>query len=373
MSGDFVQRGEPAIFDKWERARIAVECGADLVLELPFAFACNNAGAFARGGVGVLAGLGCITHLAFGSETGNIVMIEEMSRLLSHEDAKLSSMIKDKLALGVSYPRARYEAIKDFRPDLVDALGQPNDILAVEYLKEIYRIGSSIQPLAIRRFGAAYDDENLRPGISGATAIRKAVQRGDIAGIRDSVPEVTWNVLKESCGTEARQTRLYELLRYKLLSEATESFEEVYSISEGLNNKLVKEIIKSSDLLDFIDRMKSKRYTRTRIQRVIIHTLMNLSDADYKSFETRSCLYARVLGFSKNGAKLLRHIKRNELASIPVLTNINKEMIEEGEREKLLMYDIRSADVYNLISNNELYKYSDKVRKPFLLNEHCDR
>jgi predicted nucleotidyltransferase len=365
MSGDFVQRGEPALFDKWERARIAVECGADLVLELPFAFACNNAGAFARGGVGVLAGLGCISHLAFGSETANIEMLEGMSRILVHEDAKLSSMIRDKLSKGLSYPRARYEAIRDFRPDLGDMLGQPNDILAVEYLKEIYRIESSIRPLAIRRHVAGYDDEDLHAGISSATAIRKAVQRGNIDGIRDCVPEATWNVLKASWGTEGRERRLFELLRYKLLSEVPDSFEDVYSISEGLNNKLVKEIIKSNDLRDFIDSVKSKRYTRTRIQRVIIHTLMNLSDIDYKTFEPGSCLYARVLGFSKNGTKLLRQIKKNELASIPLLTNINKEMIGEEARERLLMYDIRSADVYNLISKNDLYKYSDKVRKPF--------
>ncbi|HML38127.1 MAG TPA: nucleotidyltransferase family protein, partial [Bacillota bacterium] len=178
MSGDFTQRGEPAMADKWIRAAATVENGVDLVLELPFAFACNNAEFFAAGAVDILNRLGCVTHLSFGSEAGELSALSQAADYLAYEDDELKNTIREFADQGLSFPRARYEAVKMCRGEAYsDVLRSANNILAVEYLKQLRLMKSEIEPVTVKRYGTGYHDMGSYENIASATAIRHQVKR----------------------------------------------------------------------------------------------------------------------------------------------------------------------------------------------------
>jgi predicted nucleotidyltransferase len=212
MSGDFTQRGEPAMADKWVRAETAVRNGIDLVIELPFAFACNNAEYFAAGAVDILNRLGCVTHLSFGSEAGELDLLLEASEYLAYEEEDLKKSIREFSDKGISYPRARYEAVRKCRGDSCSSvLKSANNILAVEYLKQLRRINSPMEPITVKRYGTGYLEKDSFENIASATAIRHRLKdgvsadsisgspkgiSGDLKRIAEFVPDETFQVLK---------------------------------------------------------------------------------------------------------------------------------------------------------------------------------
>ncbi|MDR3072840.1 MAG: nucleotidyltransferase family protein, partial [Clostridiales Family XIII bacterium] len=188
MSGDFVQRGEPAILDKWIRAKMAVDHGADLVIELPFLYACNNAEWFARGAVRILNGLGCIDVLSFGSEGGDLAVLKRTAEIITG-DSEFEAQIKAKMQEGISYPSARYEALKAVaEKQHAQVLKSPNDTLAVEYLKQMLLTNSAMQPMAIRRVHDTPEEEdsNLRPNTNSAMEPMAVRRVHDTPGAEDS-------------------------------------------------------------------------------------------------------------------------------------------------------------------------------------------
>ncbi|GAB1475302.1 nucleotidyltransferase [Bacillota bacterium] len=368
MSGNFTQRGEPAIYDKWIRAEMAVKNGVDLVLELPFVFACNNAEFFAYGAMNILNSLGCITHFSFGSESGHMTGLMDAADLLTHEEPDFKDRLKKHLAEGLSFPRARYETVKEIKGAETAALiREPNNILSVEYLKQWIRMGSHMQPITIMRSGKGYHDSDISHPLASARAIRnKMSQPGDFELVLKAIPEETAEIMQRTglipvTGSE----ELVKLLAYKVLTTPAEELAHILSAGEGLENKLKKAIIKNNSTEEVIDYLLSKRYTETRIKRLLIHTLTGLTKSGFFGIMENPHLYARVLGFSSNGAKLLRHIKSQERNKIPIISNINKELRPGDPVWDILKYDILASDIYNLLYLNDLYKRSDHVCSPF--------
>lgn len=370
MSGDFTQRGEPALWDKWSRARMTVDNGMDLVLELPFAFACNRAEAFASGGVEILDRLGCVSHLSFGSEAGAVEPLQGAAERLLSEDETFKESLRAALDEGLPYPRARVRALAESGGGEAAALlTEPNNILAVEYLKQLRRTGSKMEPVTVKRQGAAYHDLSLEGENAGALALRKKfAESGDFQSISSFLPPETAGVMKEiGSGGNITLNDLYPLMVYRILTAGEAELAEVLSAGEGLENKLKKAVgdPECRDMGSLIKAVKSKRYTEARIKRLLVQALMGLTKEAFAAITTEEIFYARVLAFSKNGARLLKEIRKSGCARLPVLTNINKELTGEEALWQLLKYDILASDLRNLQASGNLYARSDHIMQPY--------
>jgi len=367
MSGNFMQRGDPAMLSKWERAKIAVDCGIDLVFELPFVFACNNAEYFAKGAVQILNGISCVDAISFGSESGDIEKLTQAAHAITHETDEFKSRMKESLGKGNSFPKARAEAVRlTAGAEAAEILEQPNNILAVEYIRALLRTNSAIVPMTIERKGQGYHSTELAADFASASGIRNSLlEHCDVGKIKEYVPEACFSDIKR-VGADINQkyNNLFLLLCAKILSESEEDLEEIFSAGEGLGYKMKKAVRDSQNIEGLISGIKSKRYTRTRIQRLLTHALLGFKGADFKDILDQGLNYARVLAFNDRGAALLKKIKETE-PQIPVLTNINKQTGDGDGVVKLLRYDILASDLYNLISGNDLYQKSDFVTAPF--------
>ena len=359
MNGDFTQRGEPAMLDKWTRARMALEGGLDLVLELPFYFGCNSAEFFARGAVDLAIGTGVITHLGFGSESGDLESIKNVAKFLADEPLLFQQALGEKLKTGVNFPRARMEVLKDFLASKeIDLLASPNNILAIEYVKQLYKRGSSIEPVTIKRAGDGYNDEEYCQ-IASATAIRKALRELDgledkntaWEKIQDMIPRETYEIIKENVGNLVFKDnqKFYDLLRFQLLQG--KDLSQIFSAGEGIENAFLKNVRQCKTLEELLSKVKSKRYTYAGLSRLAAHMVMNFTK------EQPEPKYIRVLGFTEGGRNVLKMIKNNIAEDYELVTNINKTTAD-------LSVDIKASDLYNLISQGDLYKKSDFVTRP---------
>lgn len=371
MSGNFLQRGEPALYDKWTRSEIAVKNGIDLVIEIPFAFACNSAEYFAKGALGILNGLGCITHLSFGSENGNIAELIKAASLLAKENPKLSQFIKEEMRKGLSFPKARYEGLRRYAGDqIAEAIKGSNNILAVEYLKQCIVTDSLITPITIKRFGSGYDEKNWIGSIASATAIRQKVliEGLDLENIAEVISSITLKSIKDKPDIDPIGFEdFFELIIYEIITNSSSELKKIFSVTEGLENRVLTYAKKSDSLEALIRGIKTKRYTETHIQRLLIHLLLHLTKDKMKTFsDNMNGLYARVLALNEKGAKILSYIKDEERARIPIITNINKEMADLPNVIELLNFDIMASDVYNLAAKRNIYKNSDHVKKLYV-------
>lgn len=347
MSGNFTQRGEAAILDKWIRSRLAVENGADLVLELPFPYAVNSAEYFAGGGVRILDALGCVTHLGFGAEASEIEQLQQIADIITDENENFRQCMKMNLDKGISYAKSREICVNQMLGSSASSvIKSPNNILAIEYLKQIKLLKSKIKPVMVNRKGAGYHDTRPEDGFASATAIREYLTPETR---RDYIPS---NVA-ESLDQYGMNKDYFQLIQNKVLSTDAHELSEIFAIGEGLENRMKDQIRRSSSMEDFINRIKSKRYPKTRVQRILCQMLIGLTD-----FEDE--YYARILAAGPGGTELLKKIRKK--SKIPVITNINKmEKLPE-----LIKHDILASDVYNIIAGNDLYKKSDYVMHPFI-------
>ena len=314
----------------------------------------------------ILENLGCITHFSFGSEQGELTMLAEAARLLSKENEEFRERLKECLDEGLSFPKARYEAfLRITNEETAAVLLKPNNILAVEYLKQWYLTESKMTPITIKRIGAGYNDKTISEGtFASAAGIRSLINNN--SPITSSVPKVTADMIQYMPRSEfLSEDDLYELLVYKILSTEREDLAGILSAGEGLENKLKESVKKCRNMGELIRAVKSKRYTETRICRLLAHTLIDLQRDDFlRIIDEKSC-YARVLAISENGGKLLRILKKESLNVIPVLTNIDRELSKEDELWKLLKYDIKASDICNLLRAGEIYSCSDHVMCPY--------
>lgn len=359
MSSSFVQRGEPACFDKWVRASCALRCGASMVLELPVLFSAANAEIFATGAIKVLNDSGMIDTLCFGSESGDLASMEEAAKLMLNETEEFQRLLKNNLDQGMSYPAARAQALETVSHISKEILSRPNHILGLEYLKALYRTNSTIQPFTIQRKGNAYDDPSLSGEFASAAAIRKALQQDKATEAFLQVPDALVDDLTKEISlgrAPAAWEHLTGALHYKLRTTSAADIKEIFEVTEGLENRILRAVENGYIVEDLIDFIKSKRYTRTKIQRILTHILLDLNTKEVEYFLHRNHLpYVRVLGFQKEHAELVGEL--TETAKCPVLTNLKKapEQLDKDGMH-LLALEKLATDLQAMASPNPLYR-----------------
>ena len=335
MSGDFVQRGYPAITDKWSRARAAVAEGADLVIELPTVFSLSSAHDFAYGGIKMLEGLGCVTDLAFGSETADLAELKRIAEININNNSELKSYLDE----GLSYPAA-----------LSQVLGkelESNDILGVEYL----RANTQFEAHAIKRKGKGH--------LATASYIRD-----NLAEIEEFVPEDALYELQEyPFWDETADSKLFDMIRYALLIRTNDELSGIMGISEGLENALKKAVAGSETIDDIIMRAKSKRYTYARISRALMCVALDINKVLLDEAKNSS-LYARVLAMNENGAKILKIAKK--AAKFDIISNLKKAEVLISKNKNLIETDVQAADLYSILTGRNVYDNSDFVKGPRL-------
>ncbi|WP_127531849.1 nucleotidyltransferase [Paenibacillus kobensis] len=353
MSGHFLQRGEPALLDKWTRAEMALRGGCDLVLELPVAYSTQSAEWFARGAIATLDACGIVDAICFGSESGDIAPFRAAARALCEEPTAFKQMLSSKLAEGVPFPAAYEAALAAYMeqtgaPSL--AVAQPNNSLGLHYTLSLERIGSAMEPYTIRREKSGYNDTSpTDEAIASATAIRKLLfEAGDLNAAQAYVPHSTLQLMERelAAGRPAVDWRSFDkLLFHSILTKSTEQLAGIHEMTEGLEHRLLK-TIRGLDAFRFdllIEALKTKRYTRTKLQRALLASLLGHSKEELSPANlAEGPGYIRVLGFTPAGQSLLKRMRAS--SRWPVL------MSAAGATQPLpmLALDIRATSVYTL-------------------------
>ncbi len=355
MSGSFTQRGEAAIMDKWIRAKLAAINGADLVLELPLLYACAPAPVFAEGSVDILVRSGA-THICFGSESGDIDLLRNTAAEMTAKEDEIKKIRDEIMGEGFSFAKANQLASEQIiGRKAVEVMLSPNNILALEYLKRIMyweTLGRHIEPVTVRRNGSGYFDANEAGGFAGATVIRDMLASG--RDISSYVPQDVSVAAADS--SRPSDELMFQLVRAEIIRKTPKQLSQIYCVGEGLEHKLKKEAVTAGNLRELISSVVSKRYTEAAVRRILVYILLGTGrDTVYAG------KYARVLAAGAQGRKMIRWIKKSEAADIPVITNVNKEAHCFPEIQKALETDILAADMYNILSGRDLYRFSDRV------------
>ena len=363
MSGNFVQRGEPSIIDKWKKTEIALSNGVDLVIELPTFYAVSSAEFFAKGAVNILNNIGVVDNIFFGSECGDVNLLYKISKILTNEPKEFKIKIKENLKSGITYAKAREYALIDILNDtsLNEVLSNSNNILGIEYIKAIIKSNSSIEALTMKREGSSYNDKELNTIFSSATSIRESIKQGfneDL--LKKYMPSPSLEMLKNLKSNNypfVFQEDMYAFIKYKLYTNCI-NFNNLFEAKEGLDNKFIKEIYYSSSFEDLIFRCKSKRYTYTKISRLLSQVFFSLDNYDFEELLKENNLYARVLGFNDTGRLILKEMKKK--SSIPIITKVPKNHFN-----KLLELDIQSTKAYSIL-NSKVNPLSDYLLSPII-------
>lgn len=369
LSGNFTQRGEPAIANKWARARMALAEGADVVLELPLVYATQYAQGFASGAVQLLQATGVVDYLVFGSEHGNISELECLAKFLLQEKDSFPKNLRTYLSTGLPFPAARASSLMDYQQakdipglkhlsarQVYSLLRHPNNVLGLEYLQAILRSKSSIQPLTIPRLGSGYHEKILRGSMTAsATAIRLALRTPNwSAKLSRVLPQKSGSILKHEIDTgrapifiQAYESQIIGLIRRTPLL----ALGQIEGIKEGLENRLKRAANSCGTIECLLAKTKTKRYTHTHLQRLLIHLLLEMKKEDAQNFapHTKPC-YLRLLGFSSPGRQMLRDIKKK--ADLPLITRPARDLppIIHNSIRAARMWDLESlaTDLYVL-------------------------
>ena len=358
MSGNFVQRGSVAIMDKRARAAAAIRGGVDLVLELPVPFAVATAEVFARGGVSVLDALGCVDALSFGAECEDLALLKKAAAAVT--DPKVDELIKTELSGGVSYPTARAYAVRSvYGADIADVLEGPNNILAVEYLKELERRGSGMAVKPMERVGTGHDGLTVTDEFASASMLRILLERGDERAF-DFMPPTTEVEFKRMVGVGRAPVRVEEseraiLSRLRMLT--AEDIRKAPDVSEGLENRIYNAIQSATSLEELYDIVKTKRYTHSRIRRIVTALYLGILPEDREEVP-----YLRVLGFNDRGLEILKAAK--ETASLPIITKPAAIAGLDEKARHTFELECRATNLYNLATPRILpcgTEYSDEI------------
>lgn len=344
MSGSFVQRGEPAMLDKFERAETAVRCGADLVLELPLPYCLSSAEFFARGAVSVLSGLGCVDTLSFGSECGDIELLRNAAA--AAEEVSRSEELKRRLSDGQPYPAALQEMISEKYGSIASIFSQPNNLLGIEYIKALCDIAPEIEPITIKRQGAQHDSETADSEFISAAMVRKKI------ALHEDVTEYLPPAMSAAVLKAAEQGEICELRRlertvlYRLRTAAAEELAMLPDVTGGLENRLIS-AASARSYRELIEKLSTKRYPTARLRRILMNMLIGTKAEDCR----QSAPYARVLALNERGCEILSHAKGT--LKIPCSTSLGKlsRLSPAAERFSLLEsggYDISMLSRRNI-------------------------
>lgn len=345
MSGHFLQRGEPALLDKWHRTKMALNNGVDIVIELPYVFCTGHATLFAEGAIQLLEAIGC-SNFAFGSEEGSIQPFLNTFNLLKRHEEQYNALIKQYVTTGISYPQSLYKAYEDLRQKAGNPtidLSQPNNILGYHYIEAAKRLDLSIEPMTIPRIQAGFHDLiNAESNIASATGIRKALfEQQSLGEIKQFVPPESYVLLDNWQGyyhAFINWETLWPYLRFAILRNTPEQLTRFADVSEGIEFALLKAAKKSESFTQFMNQIKSKRYTWTRLQRMATHIYTGITKEQLHHSAKPS--YIRLLGMTTKGqAYLSEHKKQFQLPLISRVASTNDPMLQ---------LDIRATDMYAL-------------------------
>lgn len=359
MSGNFTQRGEPALIDKYRRAAMALSSGIDLILELPVLYSVSSAEIFSFGAVSLLDSLNAVDYISFGSESGDIDNLQKIALSLSFESEDYKTKLQNGLKSGLPYHKSRENALSPVLDErLLKDINNPNNILGIEYLKSLIRLKSRILPLTIKRIGAGYKEESIADNYSSASALRKNLNNKDRELLKNNMPEPAFNILNDLMEDGYKFTDIDKMLpyiRYKLYMNPP-GIKAIPEVIEGIDNKILKEI-NTNSFDELILSVKSKRYTYTRIARILTQYFIGFECYDIKEMRKKPCPYIRILGANEKGRKLIRLIKKN--SSIPIINKIPINM------DTVLDLEIKSTKAYSLINKN-ISPFDDYLIKPII-------
>lgn len=383
MSGDYVQRGAPALLPKHLRAKMALNGGADLVLELPVQSSAASAEFFAQGAVSLLDGIGAVTHLCFGSEEGEISGMLSAARILNEEPKEYQEALRHFLCEGYSFPYARNQAFLRYSKSIPSSAGteeitrlfsSPNNILGIEYCRSLLKRNSSIEPVTLKREGSGYHEKDLIPRQApSASAIRsflcRAGQLSDCDVLNDMIPESSLSLLLKALKTNGFLTEkdFDLLLHYRLLTLSPDEMKGFQEISSKLAQRIRKRLNEYEGFSQFAGLLKTKEITRTRIQRGLLHLLLGVQSS------AREIPYARVLGFRRAASPLLKEIKKR--GEIPLITKAaNAPALLSADALRFMETNTTASNIYeSILCKKEGRAFIHEYQKPIVIAENHPR
>lgn len=355
MSGNFVQRGEPALMHHSERTRAALNCGIDLVLQLPSVYAVSSAQSFARAGVDILNALGCVDALVFGSECGDAKKLSDTAKLICGNE--IMPYLASELEKGISFAAARENALREIAPECADIIQSPNNILGVEYVAALNRINSKIVPVTFERIGAAHDSDENENGIASASMIRKSVIGGGNAN--EFVPEKAGEIYSKSAIADAK--RIENAILYKMKTTTPQELAKAPDVSEGIENRIVSAAKQAVSLDELYALAKTKRYSHARIRRIIINHFLTVTAEDLRI----PVPYVRVLGFNSKGAQLLKVAKNTAL--LPVVTKASDIGNIGKDAQRIFSLECMAGEIFALCMENSSDCTAEKDCRPVII------
>lgn len=350
MSGCFSQRGEASVLDKFTRAKHAVIAGADLVIELPTVFATANAEIFAKGAVNILNSLGVVDGICFGVEGGEAEDYMHIASLLNNESKEFKKILKEKLESGISLAKAKYETIKELGTEFDEKLlSCPNNILGVEYTKAVLSTGNKMKIYPMLRSGNhSHNDKTLKKGVTSATSIREVIKSGKIKKLKKNLPKFVHKDLTE-------YPFIFEKLCVaSIITTKTENMANILDCTEGIENRIKAFVKDNVDYTQLVDKISTKRYTKTRVQRIILSAFLGIKK-DFVLNCLNSPLYAKVLAVNSDNKDIIPLICSN--SSIPVLTRKSDMSLLKKTALECFIKDVLAVDLYSLITGKKINEH----------------
>ena len=354
ISGNFTQRGSTSLVNKWAKAEMAIKNGIDLVIELPVLYSISSAENFAEGAIKILDSLKVVDYLSFGSESGDISTLNTIVDVLYKEPKAYKNILSHELSKGLSFPKARENALLMYLNDIrrfSNVLSSPNNILGIEYLKALKKLKSPITPVTVERYNAGYHDTSYNGNVASATAIRNIVKNNGWDILRKVVPENTFSTLLENIkvGHVVPDLSTFEKqIIYNLRKMSLQEIAELPDVSEGLENAIKNAANSCNSVVEFLNIIKSKRYTNTRLQRILLYALLGITKKDM-ALSKKATPYIRVLGFNNKGKYLISEISKAN-PKLEIITSVKKYMDTSNNKNSkyMLEKDIWATNVYTI-------------------------
>jgi len=369
VSGNFVQRGNTSIVDKWTKTKMAIANGVDLVIELPTIYSTSSAENFAEGAIKLLDSLGIIDTISFGMEANDIATLNNIANVVYQEPKEYVTMLNHELSKGVSFPKARENALMVYLNDVkryANVLSGANNILAIEYLKILKKLKSNLNPIGVKRKKVLYHDEMIVDDFASATAIRKMIVNRQFDDIRKVIPHSSYVLL----GRELNKghyvldlSKFQKEILYILRKMSVEEIANLPDVTEGLENAIKNAADSCNNIIDLVNIIKSKRYTQTRIQRILVYALLGINK---KMMETSKKVvpYTRVLGYSEKGKELISQIMSKN-PKLNLVTSVKKylDTCKNKNLKEMLQLDIYATNIYTLGYEKDSWSNLDYTNK----------
>lgn len=369
MSGNFTQRGNTAIINKWSRAEIALKNGIDLVIELPVVYAISSAENFADGAMKILNSLNIVNYISFGTEIADIQRLKTIAEILHIEPKKYKNFLVKELQKGQSFPKSREQALLSYLnndKNYLNIMSSPNNILGIEYLKALKKYESNIEPIAIQRLETNHNDLNYSNNIASSTAIRNVIKSHKFDIVQTLMPKLSFlSILKNiEIGNFISDLCIFEHeIIYKLRNMSIHEISLLPDVTEGLEFLIKKAANSCNNIREFINIVKSKRYTSTRINRILLYALLNIYKSDI-DLSKKTLPYIRVIGFNENGKSLISQISKSN-PTLNIITSV-KKFVKNNKNsylENMIDKDIKATDIYTIGYNSNSVSNLDFTNK----------